>query len=792
MTHMYDFSLLNDFEFEKLSADILSKKLGVELRYFKPGRDGGIDLKDDAVPHNIIVQVKHYSKSSFSSLFTSLKKEVDKVNELNPNSYYVCVSTDLTADNVKDIYELFSDYMKDTSHIITKSQLVSFLNEEENQAILRKNFKLWLLADKVLKEIFNTDVFLDGEVLLTDIEEDLKFFVQTNIFNEALVSLNESKTLILIGSPGVGKSINSKMIAAAFVRNQYKIRYTSDSRVDKIKKVISENRDVKEVIFIDDFLGQYYFDLKSGQDRELISLIKYVSTHKNKVLIMNSRVTILQEAKRILKSLDSILETEQIKVKIIDMESVTLEEKALIFLNHLRKENLPSDYMEAVKSEKSYKRIVEHPNFNPRIIEFVTLKKRYEQVLPDEYVDYIISNLTDPKEVWEDEFIDKLVDLDRIFMYTLFSLTDTFIDEHILKECFESRLKKEGKINNTVSQFSLVKSRLMNSLIKLYSIEGKILIGVINPSLNDYLNNQVKLNTHILGGITDSIVYINQIEKTYREETKEIILKFIASEDYLKLKGTENKFYEYLCYGIIQNKVQSEVYKNVISDIFNRFGEISLSGKIISKEEFINGMINDSCLYAYYNLNIYFDNVEKFKNVILNFKYLELIKLFEILNTTKIINIDISEHMYERINEMVEEEIMNIELSSQLLSIDFTDQSGEVDLFYNLRGIMLSGETELYEEGFDIVFSYLCQSIFEELKTTTESLSPALNFEIIAYDIDSFLETKQFKTEVESVVHSILLPESDYEDLIYEEFREFTQDEHQEQVDLIDWIFDRE
>lgn len=141
-------------------------------------------------------------------------------------------------------------------------------------------------------------MFIDSDVLLDEIDEEFKFFVQTKVFNEALEILRASRVLMLQGGPGVGKSINSKMLASAFVKEGYIIRYTTDGQVSNIKNVISEDPNVKEVILLDDCLGQYYFNLKKGQDRELISLMQYIKQHKNKVLILNKRVTIFNEAKR--------------------------------------------------------------------------------------------------------------------------------------------------------------------------------------------------------------------------------------------------------------------------------------------------------------------------------------------------------------------------------------------------------------------------------------------------------------------------------------------------------------
>ena len=113
---MFNYKNLSDYEFEKLCCDIMSKKLGVQLRTFAKGKDGGIDATDDVSTHNIIVQAKHYINSSYSALYNTLKSEVNKVDDLKPNQYYVCCAQELTPGNIDDIYNLFSDYMKAVSY----------------------------------------------------------------------------------------------------------------------------------------------------------------------------------------------------------------------------------------------------------------------------------------------------------------------------------------------------------------------------------------------------------------------------------------------------------------------------------------------------------------------------------------------------------------------------------------------------------------------------------------------------------------------------------------------------
>ncbi|MGL4740233.1 MAG: restriction endonuclease, partial [Sarcina sp.] len=150
---MFNYKNLDDIEFEELCKDIMQKKLCTKLRSFGKGADGGIDLADYGVGNNIIVQVKHYINSTFANLRTSLKKEVPKVEKLNPNQYYVCCAQAMSPQNIEEVYELFSAYMDDKENIITLKEIDDFLKDEKNIEILRKHFKLWLSGSNILSQV---------------------------------------------------------------------------------------------------------------------------------------------------------------------------------------------------------------------------------------------------------------------------------------------------------------------------------------------------------------------------------------------------------------------------------------------------------------------------------------------------------------------------------------------------------------------------------------------------------------------------------------------------------------
>lgn len=226
---MLNYGNLNDVEFEYLCQDIMQEKLGIEIHHFAVGCDGGIDLCDNVHTKNVIVQVKHYYNSTVAQLILSLKNELKKVKLLNPKHYYVCCSKSLTPKRIEEIYNLFSDFMDSTSNVITLDDIDGFLTNEENINVLKKHYKLWIESTGILQNIVNGETFIDCEVLLSSIENDKKFFVQTQAFYKALHYLENNKTLFIVGNPGVAKTITSKMLVLYYAAIKYKVRYTTNT-----------------------------------------------------------------------------------------------------------------------------------------------------------------------------------------------------------------------------------------------------------------------------------------------------------------------------------------------------------------------------------------------------------------------------------------------------------------------------------------------------------------------------------------------------------------------------------
>lgn len=592
---MFNYANLNDVEFEYLCQDIMQKKLNVELHRFARGRDGGIDLTDDAHSKNIIVQVKHYMNSSVSQLITSLEGEAKKVAKLSPKEYYVCCSKTLSPQKVDEVYQLFSAYMSSTSNIMTLNEIDDFLNEPANADILERHYKLWIESTGILQNVGNTNVFIDCETLLADIENQKNLFVKTAAFNSALRCLQDNKTLFITGNPGVGKTVTSKMLVLYYAASGYKVRFSTNiSDLDALKRSLSRNPETKEIILVDDCFGQAYYNMKESQNEELLSLINYVNASANKLLILNSRITILQEAKGRRPELLNCLEGKRCKVYVLDMTAIDIVEKAKIFYNHISFNGMREEYFAEIKKDKRYHRIIRHANYTPRIIEFICNPNRYKDIPPSAYFEFVMKQLNDPKEIWKDEYERRLEKVDRLLLLTLYSLSDSAVSEEKVKYCFECRIARESDIDTTINQYEASLSRLLEGFVQIVYDHGVKKLSMVNPSVNDYIDGRLNASRLERNQLINSVVSIQQKKRLLSEVEFDSFVKsaFDSHEIDSYQFDSELQKNAFVTFYICKYKMCDASYTNYVHDFLNNpymlhiYGNESISAMKIFREVF--------------------------------------------------------------------------------------------------------------------------------------------------------------------------------------------------------------
>lgn len=557
---MYNYANLSDYEFELLCRDIMEKKLGIPLRCFAPGQDGGVDITESKLSNEVMIQVKRYISSPFSELLSSLRKELPKVQKKHPKRYYVCCAKQLTERNIRAVYELFQDYMQGPEDVIDLEEIDKFLQRKENGAILECHYKLWLESTHVLEQICHQDVFIDCESLLYDIDKEKRIFVATGYYEQCRRILEEERMLLLLGDPGVGKTMTSKMLTLYFAAKGYRIRYTTDHDISNLKAALSADKDRPEVLLLDDCLGQHYFKMQDTRENELLALIKYIRMNRKKILIMNSRVTIFQEARERSGEFRYFMDDEELKIRKIEMKGLKVEEKGQIFYNHLYFSDIPEEYWKDIIKDKNYRRIVAHQNYTPRVIEFVTKKGNYKEVEPERYAAYIMGCLDNPKELWSDEFSRRLGPEDRALLLTLYSLTDTMVEENILMRAYKRRMESMARHDATRNVYQEALKRLTGSMVHILSDREVRKIGVCNPSINDFL----KSYTAEKGEEEEILNYATEFVQLQRTCPKQIISLIRDGRIYGYHFKSESERYGYILSDICQNNIRMECHRELV------------------------------------------------------------------------------------------------------------------------------------------------------------------------------------------------------------------------------------
>lgn len=513
----YNFSTLNDKEFEQICKELLNAKFGLGLQDFKVGKDKGVDLRFSSKKNNnsIVVQAKHYIGSKYAQLKHTLKeKEYNKIKLLNPDRYIVTTSLSLSAQEKDELKDILSPYVQTSNDIISQENLNEYLSD--NESIETKYFKLWFSSINVFRAVLNNAIENRTKYLLERIQRNFPYYVVTKKLDEANKILTKEKLLLITGQPGIGKTTLAELVILNRAKDDFKIY-----KVENIKEaedVISPSDDEKQLFYFDDFLGANYVEIINAHKTEtqLTSFVERIKHTPNKFLILTTRTVILNQAiEKYEKISHSKLGNEKFEIKLTDYSKY---EKALILYNHLFFKDVKEEFFDKVLEEKFYFEIIQHRNYTPRIIEFITDKSKINSFTKEQYKQYILNNLNNPKEIWRYSFNNQIDYMDRCLLITIFSFQNGCTEKHLMKS-FESRLEHEKEAHNQVvqsNQFNESIKILLDGFIssQLTDIEKDIrYYSFINPSLNDFFIGHISESFQERKSIISSFVYIEQIQK---------------------------------------------------------------------------------------------------------------------------------------------------------------------------------------------------------------------------------------------------------------------------------------
>lgn len=527
------------------------------------GTDGGIDGIDDNSNPTIVVQAKRWSPYRQSN-YAKVEEEVIKIHKTaekfgwsNPYRYVFVTSTGLSPETKNRILKEHEDIIPDDRSLIDSACINSFISNPSVKELYRE----YGLIDKDLASIFKADRL---NCLDSDYQKfDPSYFVETSFLSKAYSILNEKHILIVHGNPGVGKTTLCKMLGYIFANlpagdQDAKTRVlwrTTDQAIDVAQTFDSlfKNTANRLLVVFDDFLGSNFLNKESNDIKKLETLLSRVSVNTNLFVILNSRTHIFQSARRqfadIAASLDSVYKQS---IEMLDMSEYSRTDKAKLLRMTLKrayaavcpeeKNNfcerynlLRQDYKPSPLSptQKQYYRIIEHHNYNPRLIEFIA----NNFLSSDDTLDAIVRTLDDPELIYEAPFSGLSKD-EQWILYCLFTFKTQTVRQDILKVAVASLKEPEFDVIQGLK-------RLEGSWIRIErEPTGEFAVGFANPGIGDFLC-QKNESVDFVSTIVKKTNLLCQIQKVQKPDEfyRTLLDRWDAFEDREQYVGEQTVAY---------------------------------------------------------------------------------------------------------------------------------------------------------------------------------------------------------------------------------------------------------
>jgi hypothetical protein len=409
----YDFRSLSPIDFERLTGDILNADLGLALQGYAPGRDQGIDLRQVETNGTVtVVQCKHYLDSSWSTFLRAVRKEAGRGQELKADRYLFTTSRALTPPQQDEVVETLKPLGVTHESVWDRGRLNAALSRHSD--VERRHPKLWLSSTGVLEMILHAGRWQRGEATLDRVRDRAKFWVHTTAYDEALNVLDREGVCVVYGPPGVGKTFLAEMVLLAAAAEGWNVVHVSGNIEDAWGALRTDG--TNQIFYYNDFLGEVQLQVDKSEPTELAHFIERVRVFRgHKRLIMTTREQILQEGTNEYDALQDRLDVAALGMR---MKQYPARVRAEILFNHLYF-SMPQEDREHIALDNRIATIVEHPAYNPRLIE--TALATSARGTADEKLAAIAQALDHPDRLWKTSF-QKLPPLSRQILLVMATL----------------------------------------------------------------------------------------------------------------------------------------------------------------------------------------------------------------------------------------------------------------------------------------------------------------------------------------------------------------------------------
>jgi hypothetical protein len=398
------------------------------------------------------------------------------------------------ADKTK-LAESMRPHVKSDSDVFGAEDLNHLL--EEHPEVMRRHFKLWLTSAHVLSFILQKPIFERSAFTLEEARDAAKVFVPTSSYQEALQVLEDRGVLILTGEPGIGKTSLAEHLALQFTAEGYAF-YKIAEDIREAEEVFVAGK--QQFFYFDDFLGANSLPALSGHEgNRITSFIRRIRKDASKRFVLTSRTGILNQGKLLMDALaHHKIDRNELELKVTALSEM---DRAQILYSHLWHSNLPEGVVEEMYRDRRYRMVIEHRNFNPRLVAFITDAERVGDTKSEDYWPYVQETLNDPAKIWEHTFTAQLDDFGRALV-TLVALNGHSITEVELSESYHRYIARpENRSFRGQRDFQTAIRHLARSMINRH-IDGAgsegVFLALFNPSIADYIIQRYAGNAGLL------------------------------------------------------------------------------------------------------------------------------------------------------------------------------------------------------------------------------------------------------------------------------------------------------